>query len=123
MSDIQDLIDALVKFRDERDWAQFHDSKNLATAIGIEAAELNELFLWKTIKESEAVDRELIKEELADVIAYALMLAHKHGIDVKAAVLEKIAKNAAQNQTRPCAACPSAISCSSVSAACAIATT
>jgi NTP pyrophosphatase (non-canonical NTP hydrolase) len=96
MSDIQDLIDALVKFRDERDWAQFHDSKNLATAIGIEAAELNELFLWKTIKESEEVDRERIKEELADVMAYALMLAQKHDIDVKAAVLEKIAKNAAK---------------------------
>jgi NTP pyrophosphatase (non-canonical NTP hydrolase) len=96
MSDIQQLIDALVKFRDERDWAQFHDSKNLASAIGIEAAELNELFLWKTIKESEAVDRERIKEELADVIAYALMLANKHGIDVKAAVLEKIAKNSAK---------------------------
>jgi NTP pyrophosphatase (non-canonical NTP hydrolase) len=94
MSDIQILIDALVQFRDERDWAQFHDSKNLATAIGIEAAELNELFLWKTIKESEEVDRERIKEELADVIAYALMLAHKHDIDVKEAVLEKIAKNA-----------------------------
>ena len=94
MSDIEHLIQALVQFRDERDWAQFHDSKNLAAAIGIEAAELNELFLWKTNKESEEVDRERIKEELADVIAYALMLAHKHGIDVKEAVLEKIAKNA-----------------------------
>lgn len=96
MSDIQTLIDALVKFRDERDWAQFHDSKNLATAIGIEAAELNELFLWKTIKESEGVDQERLKEELADVLAYTLMLANKHGIDMKKAVLEKIAKNAAK---------------------------
>jgi len=50
MSDIQEPIAALVKFRDERDWAQFHDSKNLAAAIGIEAAELNELFLWKITK-------------------------------------------------------------------------
>ena len=96
MSDIQELTDALVKIRDERDWAQFHDSKNLAAAIGIEAAELNELFLWKTIKESESVDRERLKEELADVLAYALLLAHKHDIDVKDAVLEKIAKNAAK---------------------------
>jgi len=94
MSDFQTLLDALVKFRDERDWAQFHDSKNLATAIGIEAAELNELFLWKTIKESEEVDRERLKEELADVMAYSLLLANKHGIDIKAAILEKIAKNA-----------------------------
>ena len=47
MSDIQELIDLLVQFRDERDWGQFHDSKNLALALSIEAAELNELFLWK----------------------------------------------------------------------------
>ena len=96
MSDIQELITALTNFRDERDWAQFHDSKNLAAAIGIEAGELNELFLWKTDKESEGVDRERLKEELADVLAYTLMLANKHGIDVKQMVLEKIAKNAAK---------------------------
>ena len=96
MSDINELIDALVKFRDERDWAQFHDSKNLATAIGIEAAELNELFLWKTVKESESVDPVRLKEELADVFMYTLMLAERHGIDMKEAVLENIAKNAAK---------------------------
>lgn len=96
MSDFGELIEALVRFRDERDWAQFHDSKNLATAIGIEAAELNELFLWKTIKQSEEVDQERLKEELADVMAYALLLADKHGIDLKQALLEKIQKNAAK---------------------------
>ena len=63
MSKIKTITDALVNFRNERDWAQFHDTKNLATAISIEAAELNELFLWKTIKESEAVAIEKIKEE------------------------------------------------------------
>ncbi len=47
MSKIQELIDALVTFRDQRDWQQFHDTKNLAVALSIEAAELNELFLWK----------------------------------------------------------------------------
>ena len=52
MSDFKELLCLLEKFRDERDWAQFHDSKNLALALSIEAAELNELFLWK--KESEA---------------------------------------------------------------------
>jgi NTP pyrophosphatase (non-canonical NTP hydrolase) len=94
MSDLQELVAALVRFRDERDWEQFHDSKNLAAAIGIEAGELNELFLWKDAKDSDLVDRERLKEELADVIAYTLLLAHRHGIDVKEAVLEKIAKNA-----------------------------
>jgi NTP pyrophosphatase (non-canonical NTP hydrolase) len=94
MSEIRELIEALVKFRDEREWAQFHDSKNLATAISIEAAELNELFLWKDVKASEEVDKEKIKEELADVFAYALLLAEKHNLDVTQIVLDKIARNA-----------------------------
>lgn len=94
MSEIEEITDELLKFRNERDWEQFHDSKNLATAIGIEAAELNELFLWKTIKESEDVDKEKIKEELADILAFSLLLAEKHGFDVKKIVLDKIRKNA-----------------------------
>ena len=94
MSDIQELIDLLVEFRDERDWGQFHDSKNLALALSIEAAELNELFLWKKDAESEDVDRERLKEELADVFAYALMLAARHGLDIPEIVKEKIALNA-----------------------------
>ncbi len=93
MSDIEEITKALINFRNERDWAQFHDSKNLATAISIEAAELNELFLWKTIKESEEVDKEKIKEELADVLAYSFMLAHRHGFNVKEIMLNKIKKN------------------------------
>lgn len=93
MSDLKDITEALVKFRDERDWAQFHDSKNLATAISIEAAELNELFLWKTIKESEEVNKEKIKEELADILAYSFLLANKHGFDIKQIVLDKIERN------------------------------
>jgi NTP pyrophosphatase (non-canonical NTP hydrolase) len=94
MSDISEITKALIKFRDERDWEQFHDSKNLAAAISIEAAELNELFLWKNIKESEKVDKEKIKEELADVLAFALLLANKHGFNVKRIVLDKIKRNA-----------------------------
>ena len=93
MSDIKELTDALIKFRDERDWAQFHDTKNLAVAISIEAAELNEIFLWKTIKESEEVDKAKIKEELADVLAYSFLLAAKHNLDVKQIVLDKIKRN------------------------------
>jgi len=93
MSEIKEITDVLVKFRNERDWEQFHDSKNLATAISIEAAELNEVFLWKTIKESEGVDKEKIKEELADIFAYAFLLAEKHKLDVKTIVLDKIKRN------------------------------
>jgi NTP pyrophosphatase (non-canonical NTP hydrolase) len=93
MSDIKEMIEALVKFRDERDWAQFHDSKNLATAISIEAAELNELFLWKTAMDSEEVDKGKMKEELADILSYSLLLANRHGFDIKQIVLDKIKHN------------------------------
>ena len=94
MSEIQELIDLLVEFRDERDWGQFHDSKNLALALSIEAAELNELFLWKKDADCEKVDRNRLKEELADVFAYALMLAEKNNLSVSEIVKNKILKNA-----------------------------
>ena len=87
------VISELIKFRDERDWKQFHDSKNLASAISIEAAELNELYLWKTIKESEAVDINKIKEELADILSFAFLLAEKHNLDPFDIVSEKIKIN------------------------------
>lgn len=93
MSDFNMLIDELVKFRDARQWKQFHNTKDLALALSIEAAELNELFLWKPIEECEKVDRERLKEELANVFAYSLLLAGKHDLDVKEIVLEKIRKN------------------------------
>ena len=94
MSEILQITKALVDFREERDWKQFHDTKNLAIALSIEVAELNELFLWKTSNESEEVDLKRLKEELADVFAYAFLLAEKHQLDVKQIVLDKIARNA-----------------------------
>jgi len=93
MSDIKEITEELIKFRNDRDWAQFHDTKNLAVAISIEASELNEIFLWKDSKESELSDKEKIKEELADIFAYSFLLAEKHGFDVKEIVLDKIKKN------------------------------
>ncbi len=93
MDKIDEITNALIEFRDARDWKQFHDSKNLATAIGIEAAELNELYLWKTIKESEEVDKARLKEELADVFSFAFLLAEKHNLDVKDIVMDKIEQN------------------------------
>jgi NTP pyrophosphatase (non-canonical NTP hydrolase) len=93
MTSYKDMLSQLIKFRDDRDWKQFHDSKNLATAISIEAAELNELFLWKTIKESEEVDIAKIKEELADILSFAFLLAEKHGLDPFEIVADKIKIN------------------------------
>lgn len=91
--DFKELKEELIRFRDERDWEQFHDSKNLSLALSIEAAELNELFLWKKDDESESVDREKLKDELADVFAYAIMLAGKHDLDVGNIVRAKMEKN------------------------------
>lgn len=93
MNEFQVLIDELVKFRDARHWEQFHNTRDLALALSIEAAELNELFLWKPVEECEKVDRNRLKEELADILAFSLLLAGKHGFDVKEIVLEKIRKN------------------------------
>jgi len=93
MSEIEEITNELIKFRNERNWGQFHDSKNLAVALSIEAAELNELFLWKDLAESEQVNKEKIKEELADIFAYAFLMAEKHRLDVKQIVLDKIKRN------------------------------
>ncbi|MBI1316539.1 nucleotide pyrophosphohydrolase [bacterium] len=89
---MEQALQALIRFRDDRDWAQFHDSRNLALALSIEAAELNELFLWK--KDGDLPDLQRLKEELADVFAYALLLAHNHQLDPESIVLEKIEQNA-----------------------------
>ena len=91
-NDFDELLELLIRFRDERDWAQFHDSKNLALALSIEVAELNELFLWKKDHESESVDRKKLKEELADVFAYAIMLAGKHDFYIGEIIRDKIEK-------------------------------
>ena len=90
MSDTQQIIDALIKFRNERDWEQFHNPKDLAIAINVEAGELLELFLWKTPEEA---DKEKIKEELADIFAFGFLLANKYGFDIKQIVLDKIRIN------------------------------
>jgi NTP pyrophosphatase (non-canonical NTP hydrolase) len=90
MKDIECIIQSLVDFRNERDWEQFHNPKDLALAINIEAGELLELFLWKS---ADDANKDKIKEELADVFAYAFLLAEKYQFDVKEIVLEKIKKN------------------------------
>ena len=91
MSDIDTITGALLKFRDERDWAQFHNPKDLALAINIEAAELLETFLWKSAEEADIAK---VKEELADVLAFAFLLAERYGLNVREIVLDKIEKNA-----------------------------
>ena len=91
MSDLEELRKAIVKFTQERDWDQFHNGKDLALALSIEASELNEAFLWK---DANDVNVEKVKEELADIFNYAILIADKYDLDVKQIVLEKLAKNA-----------------------------
>lgn len=91
MNDFEQIYDALIKFRNERDWEQFHNPKDLSLAISIEASELLELFLWK---KAEDANIEKIKDELADVFSFAFLLADKYKLDVKEIVLDKISKNA-----------------------------
>lgn len=87
---MNEAIARLRQFRDDRDWKQFHNPKDLSLALSIEAAELLELFLWKS---PEQADVNKIKEELADVFAYALLLADSYDLDVEKIVLDKIAMN------------------------------
>ena len=91
MSDIEELRQAIVKFTQERDWDQFHNGKDLALALSIEAAELNEAFLWKDAKD---VNVEKVKEELADIFNYSILIADKYDLDIKQIVLDKLRRNA-----------------------------
>lgn len=87
---MEEIIEKLIQFRNERDWEQFHNAKDLSIALNIECSELLELFLWKN---TEDANPEKIKEELADVFAYAFLIAEKFNFDVKEIVLQKIKEN------------------------------
>jgi len=94
---MQDTLAKIRQFRDERDWKQFHDPKNLAVSISIEAAELLELFQWMTGPEATrfaADNRERVSEEIADVAIYLFELADITGIDLAQAIDAKLEKNA-----------------------------
>ena len=88
---MKELTKAIRQFTEERDWDQFHNGKDLALALSIEAAELNEAFLWKDASE---VKLEKVREELADIFNYAFLIADKYDLDVDEIVREKLAKNA-----------------------------
>lgn len=90
-SDIDEIMDKIVQFTKDRDWDQFHNGKDLALALSIEAAELNEVFLWKKPEDAK-VDK--IKEELADIMNYAFLIADKYDLDIKDIILTKLARNA-----------------------------
>ncbi|MDP2138323.1 MAG: nucleotide pyrophosphohydrolase [Candidatus Didemnitutus sp.] len=91
----------VLAFARERDWEQFHSPKNLSMALAAEAGELMEHFLWTESAASNAIvrdpaKRELIADELADVVIYALEFANISDLDLAAAIEAKLAKNAAK---------------------------
>lgn len=88
--EIKEIMEQIIQFTEERDWDQFHNGKDLALALSIEASELNEAFLWK---KPEEVNIEKIKEELANVLNYAFLIAHKYDLDIKEIILTKLKKN------------------------------
>ncbi len=87
---MKDIIDRLIKFRDDRNWEQFHTPENLAKSISIEASELLINYQYG----DTYFDVENVKEEIADVMAYCLLLSEHYGFDIKTIMNEKISKNA-----------------------------
>lgn len=90
---MQSTIDKINKFRDDRDWRKFHNEKDLAISISIEASELLELFQWKQPEEVITKSLERIKEELADVLIYSMMLADNLNLNIDNIIEEKLEKN------------------------------
>jgi NTP pyrophosphatase (non-canonical NTP hydrolase) len=92
--DLHHLLDKLIQFRDERDWAQFHTTKNLAVSISLEAAELLEHFQWTTEDQDLSQEKvDSLSEEIADILIYLLLISHRLGIDPIEAAYKKIQKN------------------------------
>ncbi len=94
MSDLKALVDDVNRFRDERNWRQFHNPKDLAISISLEASELLEDFQWKSSEAAIEANITNIKEEIADVLIYSLMLCSDLNLDIKQIVNDKLKKNA-----------------------------
>lgn len=96
-SNIQDLKEVVSGFCEERDWGQFHNSKDLALSLMLESAEVLELFQWKNegqVEEYAKTNKEEIGEELSDVLYWVLMMSNKLDIDLTEIFLKKMEKNA-----------------------------
>lgn len=89
----EETINRILKFRDDRDWKQFHNPKDLAISISLEAAELLEVFQWSGADTSDNNKQEKIKEELADVLNYCVLMADACGLDMDEIIQEKIRRN------------------------------
>lgn len=88
------IMDEINAFRDARNWRPFHNEKDLAMSVAIEAAELMEIYQWRAPEDVNSLELEHIKEELADVLIYTYMLADNLGLDIDQIIREKLVKNA-----------------------------
>ena len=93
---LAELTQALLQFRDERHWAQFHTLRNLIVSLNLEAAELLELTQWKSEEEMLEISGEALRDECADVLLYLLLIADKAGINLEEAARNKLKTNAAK---------------------------
>jgi NTP pyrophosphatase (non-canonical NTP hydrolase) len=91
---MQEIQKKILDFRDERDWKKYHNEKDLAISISLEANELLENFQWRNSDEAIAKSKQNIKEEMADILIYLVQLADKMGINIEEEVINKLVKNA-----------------------------
>src|SRR5947209_3192570 len=99
MNTLEDLTQRVLKFREERNWAQFHNPKDVALSLTLEAAELLELMQWRSGEELDEhlkANQEALADELADILGWVLVLSHDRGIDLADALIKKLEKNAAK---------------------------
>lgn len=89
-----ETVQKILDFRDERDWKQFHNPKDLAISVSLEAAELLECFQWSGADTEAARKKKAMAEELADVLIYAVLFADRAGLDIDEIVRKKLEKNA-----------------------------
>lgn len=92
----EELIQMLLAFREERNWGQFHNPKDLAISLSLEASELLENFQWKSSEDAVSQKRQDIADELADVLIYSIYLADALGLDVEGIIRDKMQRNGAK---------------------------
>ena len=93
MNPIESTIAKILQFRDERDWKQFHNLKDLAISLSIESSELLENFQWKNTEDAVAKNSDKIKDELADVLIYAILMANELGESIEEIIHRKLEIN------------------------------
>lgn len=92
-NELNEIKKLILEFRNNRDWKQFHRTKDLLLGLGIEVSELNELFLWKSEEEIRTVSKEKIEDEIADIFIFLTYVCDEFNIDLNNAVRKKISKN------------------------------